>query len=70
MSAIKLPGRMRSELKTLAQLPGRWSRVEPHNCDPDLAFYLSNGLVRHLGTGKGYVITDAGREALKAKDGR
>lgn len=70
MATIKLTGRMRSELRTLAQLPGRWSRVEPHNCDPDLAFYLSNGLVRHLGAGKGYVITEAGREALKAEQGR
>lgn len=61
---MRLEGRQRAELMSLRKSPGLWSRVEPHNCDDDLAFYLRHGLVRHLGEGKGYEITHAGRRAL------
>jgi len=60
----KLTGRQKSELTALIRKPGIWAGVEPSKADDDLAFYLINGLVRYLGTGKGYRITPAGRAAL------
>lgn len=60
----KLTGRQKSELTALTRKPGIWAGVEPSKADDDLAFYLINGFVRYLGTGKGYKITLAGRAAL------
>jgi hypothetical protein len=68
---VKLTGRQKSELKALSEIrPGQglWSGVEPHNCDEDLAFYLHNGLVMHLGKGMGYRLTNAGQAALERSD--
>lgn len=69
---VKLNGRQKSELTALSKIGPHermWHGVEPHNCDDDLAFYLKNGLVMHLGKGMGYRLTTAGREALEREDG-
>lgn len=62
---MRLTGRQESELRALSRKPGLWSGVQPYASDSDLDFYLRTGLVRHIGTGKGYEITDAGRSALQ-----
>lgn len=69
---VKLNGRHISELTALSKIGPHecmWSGVEPHNCDEDLAFYLQNGLVMHLGKGIGYRLTTDGRAALERSEG-
>jgi len=43
-----------------------WPFVPPHKADDDLLLFMRHNLVKW--TGKGYVITFAGRQALKGGD--
>lgn len=65
---MTLSGRQKSELTAIQRSPGLWSGVEPYQCDADLDFYLRHGLVRHMGAGKGYEITEIGSRALSAQE--
>lgn len=69
---VKLNSIQKGQLRNLLKIgpnESLWSKVEPHKCDSDLAYFLDNGLVTHLGFGKGYRITNAGRAALERSEG-
>jgi len=59
---MKLTGRQRSELRSLATAGKLWGGVPPQEADASLSMYIHKGLVTW--EGDGYVITEAGRALL------
>ena len=61
---MKLTPRQISELSKLTEQWGitLWGGVPPERADPNLSFYIHEGLVEWIG--RGYRITDKGRAAI------